>query len=174
METKKSLNEFLETTLDCDDIVQMLLQGGSADGVITTDDEELELYNKHAEQILHKNSYINKPTSGISVDEYHREKTNTWFIPEKYKTIDLENYLVERCPTQHCIDRAMMELKMYEERNLTDILRLFIFLIDYFRENKVVWGVGRGSSVASYILYLIGVHKINSIEYNLDITEFLK
>jgi DNA polymerase III alpha subunit len=42
------------------------------------------------------------------------------------------------------------------------------------RENDIVWGVGRGSSVASYTLYLIGVHKIDSIKYELDINEFLK
>ena len=35
-------------------------------------------------------------------------------------------------------------------------------------------GVGRGSSVASYILYLIGVHRIDSIKYNLDWKEFLR
>jgi DNA polymerase III alpha subunit len=42
------------------------------------------------------------------------------------------------------------------------------------KENKIVWGVGRGSSVASYVLYLIGVHRIDSIKYDLDIREFLK
>ena len=31
------------------------------------------------------------------------------------------------------------------------------------RENNIVWGVGRGSPVASYVLFLIGVHRINSI-----------
>jgi len=34
--------------------------------------------------------------------------------------------------------------------------------------------VGRGSSVASYCLYLLGVHKINSLKFDLDIKEFLK
>jgi DNA polymerase III alpha subunit len=42
------------------------------------------------------------------------------------------------------------------------------------RKNKIVWGVGRGSSVASYVLFLIGIHKVNSLKYNLDIKEFLK
>jgi DNA polymerase III alpha subunit len=48
------------------------------------------------------------------------------------------------------------------------------YLVDAMRENKIVWGVGRGSSVASYVLYLIGVHRIDSIKYDLDIKEFLK
>jgi DNA polymerase III alpha subunit len=38
----------------------------------------------------------------------------------------------------------------------------------------VLWGVGRGSSVASYCLYILGVHKVDSIKYELDIHEFLK
>ena len=42
------------------------------------------------------------------------------------------------------------------------------------RKNSVLWGLGRGSSVASYVLYLLGVHRINSLYYDLDIKEFLK
>jgi len=42
------------------------------------------------------------------------------------------------------------------------------------RKNNLVWGVGRGSSVSSYLLYLIGVHKVDSYKYRLDIKEFLK
>jgi DNA polymerase III alpha subunit len=42
------------------------------------------------------------------------------------------------------------------------------------RSSNIVWGVGRGSSVASYALYLIGIHKIDPIKYNLSINEFFK
>jgi len=42
------------------------------------------------------------------------------------------------------------------------------------RRNNIVWGLGRGSSTASYVLYLLGVHKINSLYYDLSIEEFLK
>ena len=54
------------------------------------------------------------------------------------------------------------------------VLRFLVYFTDTLRDKNIVWGVGRGSSVASYVLYLIGVHRINSIRYNLDITEFLK
>jgi DNA polymerase III alpha subunit len=46
--------------------------------------------------------------------------------------------------------------------------------VETMRVNNIVWGVGRGSSVASYVLYLIGVHKIDSMYYDLDIEEFLR
>ena len=41
-------------------------------------------------------------------------------------------------------------------------------------DKNVLWGVGRGSSVASYALFLIGVHKIDSVKYDLDWREFLR
>jgi DNA polymerase III alpha subunit len=54
------------------------------------------------------------------------------------------------------------------------VLKAMKYLVDTFRENNIVWGVGRGSSVASYALYLIGVHKVDSVKYELPITEFFK
>jgi len=57
---------------------------------------------------------------------------------------------------------------------MEDLLRYMIYLVDFMREHTIVWGVGRGSSVASYVLYLIGVHKIDSIQYGLDWREFLR
>ena len=57
---------------------------------------------------------------------------------------------------------------------MMDLLRFLKYMVDKFRENTILWGVGRGSSVASYCLYLLGVHKINSLKYDLDIKEFLR
>jgi DNA polymerase III alpha subunit len=47
-------------------------------------------------------------------------------------------------------------------------------MVDVMSEKSLVWGVGRGSSTASYVLYLIGVHSINSIKYDIPIEEFFK
>jgi DNA polymerase III alpha subunit len=57
---------------------------------------------------------------------------------------------------------------------MMDMLFFIKYLVDTLRKNKIIWGVGRGSSVASYVLYLIGVHKVDSIKYNLPIEEFFK
>ena len=67
-----------------------------------------------------------------------------------------------------------MELAMYNERGLYPILQVLIYVVDTLRKHNLVWGVGRGSSVASYLLHLSGVHKVDSVKYNLDIKEFLK
>jgi len=63
---------------------------------------------------------------------------------------------------------------MYKERGLYPILQLLIYIMDIMRKNNLVWGVGRGSCVSSYILYLLGVHKVDSHKYKLHIKEFLK
>jgi DNA polymerase III alpha subunit len=82
--------------------------------------------------------------------------------------------VLNQCTTDAELQRVADELMLFQERDLFDLLRWLKYFVDTMRANKVVWGVGRGSSVASYVLYLIGVHKINSMYYDLDISEFLK
>tara|TARA_Y100000389_G_scaffold9972_1_gene9306 strand:+ start:4917 stop:5375 length:459 start_codon:yes stop_codon:yes gene_type:complete len=97
-------------------------------------------------------------------------------IPQHYKELDVEKYihdkLTQRDPDE--IGRVEMELEMYRERGLFPILQLLIYIIDIMRKHNLVWGVGRGSSVSSYLLYILGVHKVDSHKYRLDIKEFLK
>jgi DNA polymerase III alpha subunit len=57
---------------------------------------------------------------------------------------------------------------------MLDLLRVLKYTVDTLKTNSIVWGVGRGSSVASYVLFLLGVHKIDSVKYNLDWREFLR
>ena len=56
---------------------------------------------------------------------------------------------------------------------MLDLLK-YMISVDFMRSNNIVWGVGRGSSVASYVLYLIGVHRVNSIQYDPGLREFLR
>ena len=67
-----------------------------------------------------------------------------------------------------------MELTMFEERGLFPVIQILIYIIETMRKHKLVWGVGRGSSVARYVLYLLGVHKIDSLKHNLDIQRVFK
>jgi DNA polymerase III alpha subunit len=97
-----------------------------------------------------------------------------WFMPEEYKTLNVHNYILTKCATQEETARCAEELAEFEGRDMMNLLRYMIYLVDFMRENNIVWGVGRGSSVASYVLYLIGVHKIDSIKYDLDWREFLR
>jgi len=174
METKTSLNDYAESILTADDAIKLMLEGKSIDGVIIKNKYERELFNTHIEEVLNIERHIAAPTEGIPFKEYHRKKINTWFMPDKYKKIDVRLYLLNLCNTQTETDRVNLEYDMYEERKLINVLRFFVYLVDYLRNNRIVWGVGRGSSVASYILFLIGIHKIDSLAFDLDIEEFLK
>jgi DNA polymerase III alpha subunit len=109
-----------------------------------------------------------------SVDAFHQTKQNSWHMPEEYQQLDIAQWLLDRCTTQQELQRVGQELLLYQERNLFPLLRQLKYLVDTWRTNNVVGGVGRGSSVASYVLYLLGVHRINSIYYDLDIEEFLR
>jgi DNA polymerase III alpha subunit len=115
----------------------------------------------------------------LDVDEktFDGALQSEWFMPDEYKDINVYEYVLGKAETpcpQHVQDRIWQEMEAYGERDMHNLLRYMIYLIDFMRENNIVWGVGRGSSVASYVLYLIGVHKINSIQFDLDWTEFLR
>ena len=98
-----------------------------------------------------------------------------WFMPDEYKELDVVAHIYSLCPgDDEPFHRVNEELAEFQRREMFDLLRYMIYLVDFMRENNIVWGVGRGSSVASYVLYLIGVHRINSIKYNLDWREFLR
>jgi hypothetical protein len=97
-----------------------------------------------------------------------------WFMPEEYRNFDIVDFLLSQTQNEEQYQRVITELELYIQYNMLEVLIYIKYLVDTMRTNKIVWGVGRGSSVASYVLYLIGIHKIDSIKYNLDIHEFLK
>ena len=109
-----------------------------------------------------------------TVEEFDRILQRNWRMPKEYKDLDIAEYVLGLCKEEHELQRVGEELILYQERDLFDLLRYLKYLIDTLRKNNIVWGVGRGSSVASYVLFLIGVHKIDSLYYNLNIDEFLK
>ena len=95
-------------------------------------------------------------------------------MPEEYKNIDIAKWVLDQCTADTELQRAGEELIEFQNRDMFPLLRYCKYLVDTMRKNNVVWGVGRGSSVSSYVLYLIGIHRINSLQYDLSIDEFLK
>lgn len=110
----------------------------------------------------------------VSPEEFDRLCQERWYMPEEYQTMDIASWVLDQCQTQEQLQRCGEELLLYQERNLLDLLKYLKYFVDTMRANNVTWGVGRGSSVASYVLYLIGIHRIDSMYYDLDIQEFLK
>lgn len=109
-----------------------------------------------------------------TLEEFDRRNQRHWHMPDDYLSLDIAKWVLDQCQTGVELQRVGEELLLYQERDLFPLLQYLKYLVDTMRANDVVWGVGRGSSVASYVLYLIGVHKIDSIYYDLSITEFLK
>jgi DNA polymerase III alpha subunit len=120
-------------------------------------------------------NFIEPYETHFEVSGYDQASQSIWNMPEEYKTLDIEAWIWKQCPPwdpQHT--RVQEELEAYKARNMLDLLRWLKFFVDTCSKENVLWGVGRGSSVASYVLYLIGVHAIDSIKYNLDWQEFLR
>jgi len=112
--------------------------------------------------------------SGDSIEFFDEANQCTWFMPDEYQKFPIHEWLYEQCSTEEERIRVDEELTLFIQHGMFDLLFYLKYLVDTMRANNIVWGVGRGSSVASYVLYLLGIHKVNSIKYNLDIHEFLK
>lgn len=151
----------MERKVEINDIIKSFMIGNHPSGIIVSDDVKND-YSKNDE-------LISNPI--VFVDEY---SPDIWFTPQEYQDIDVETFLFDKCKDEVSKLRTSQELELYKEKELYPLLQFMIYLVEYMRENGFVWGAGRGSSVSSYILYLIGVHKIDSLKYNLSIDEFLK
>ena len=163
-----------EIILDDKAVFNLLYEGVDLNNVKCKRSEDLEIYNSIVDEYDLNMSKLQFTSSTENKEKFIQKCLNNWFIPEKYKNINPYNYIRELVKTQEEIDRVELEIEMFDERNMKNVLRFIIFFVDFMRENNIVWGVGRGSSVASYCLYLLGVHKVNSLHHDLDIKEFLK
>ncbi len=110
----------------------------------------------------------------VDIELFDWGQQNNWHMPEDYKNLDITKFVLDKCTTEPELQRVGTELLMFQERNMLDLLKYLKYFVDTMRNKQIVWGLGRGSSVASYVLYLIGVHKIDSLYYDLPIEEFLK
>jgi DNA polymerase III alpha subunit len=110
----------------------------------------------------------------MTVEQFDNKMQSNWLMPEQYKTMDIAQYVLNQCQGEAELQRAGEELLLFQERDMFVLLRYLKYLVDTMRENNIVWGVGRGSSVASFVLFLLGIHRINSLYYDLSIDEFLK
>jgi len=160
------------STFSASTIVDNISAGCSTENIfVDVLTPDIEQYNK----LVPKNERI-------IVKENLDELSFVWNIPEEYKTLDVIGYVADRLLSlegpggditlqeQRCAD----ELKLYKKLGLFDTLRTLIYIINILEEKNIVWGVGRGSSVSSYVLYIIGAHDVDSFSYNLNIEEFLR
>ena len=167
-------NQYGEPIVNCSDLMELVYQGYDINKV-RVNDERVEKYNSVVEQLALDWPTIQKLTDiDISVEDYDRALQSDWYMPEEYKQMNVEEHVRNLTNTPEEKIRVEEELILYRKYNVLNVLKFLVYLIDIMRSNNIVWGVGRGSSVSSYVLYLLGVHKVDSIKYGLDITDFLK
>ena len=134
-----------------------------------------EQFNTSADSLYSEGprlSKIEKPN--VSVQEFDDANQAQWNMPDEYKSLDVAKWILDQCADDTELQRCGKELLMFQERGLLDLLRFLKYFVDTMKENNIVMGLGRGSSVSSFVLYKLGVHKINSIYYDLDVEEFLR
>ncbi len=179
------LSKYNEIVVDENDLVEAFLQGEQPKMVTMENVKTIDKYN-HLCSLFLFDDHIDIETPAISNDKYNYKNADNWWMPDEYKTLDIEQYLYTKvcgelqiAPSDFVNNsskwiRVEQELHEFKERSLLPLLQYMVYFVDTMRENNIVWGVGRGSSVASYVLYLIGVHKIDSIKYELNHKEFFR
>ena len=153
-----------------DALIELLYKGiKPEEALYPKDDEEVKLFNEFAYENFDDDKYM-FPDKLKTIEE----RKHDWFYPKSYDEIVLEDYFLNLCNNDIEKDRVKLELKMFLERDMEKFLRFCIFFSDEMKKNNWVVGVGRGSSCACYLLYLLKIHLVNPLKYNLDIKEFLK
>ena len=156
------------------DLVSMIMSGATIEslkGMLVESGVNLETASAYLEQVPELVEYA---FTDMTVEEFDAMKQNSWHMPDEYRHMDIAEYILGLCDSDARLQRCGEELLLFQERNLFDLLRYLKYLVDTLKANHMIWGVGRGSSVASYVLYLLGVHRIDSIFYDLDAREFLR
>lgn len=159
------------------DLFDLVMQGHDVynmhdliiDDTVDTAALDLSLSTAHAVHSWHRPC-----DDSVTMTDFDRTMQSRWHMPDQYQHLDIAEHVLSKCKNDAELQRAGQELLLYQERGLFNLLRYLKYLVDTMTQHGLVWGVGRGSSVASFVLYLLGVHRVNSLYYDLDPTEFLR
>ena len=167
-------NEFGELIFGESDVVDLIMQGRDAsvfDGMIvdgTVNIDAIQALLASPPKFKREESHDCTPA------EWHARQQAIWHMPQEYQQLDIAAHVLGLCTGEAELQRCGHELLMYQQRDLFNLLRYLKYLVDVMTKHQIIWGVGRGSSVASFVLYKLGVHRIDSLHYDLDISEFLR
>ena len=172
----RSTDQWGNVLFDSEGLVDLLMRGNELSSELTAlDSPGVAKFNALCKELDHPEDAVSiYTTPDVEVADWDAAYQNNWFTPEPYASLDVLEWLAAKCETEAQLNRIAEEWALFEERDMIPVLRCLIYLVESFRERGVVWGVGRGSSVASYALYLIGIHKVDSLAFDLDVREFLK
>jgi DNA polymerase III alpha subunit len=168
-------NNFGQIVFDAQDLSDLIMQGhdlASMRNLLVDQSVNVDLMPK--DLIQHWPDWRTPDSESQTPAEFHKQQQSQWHMPPEYLNMDIAAHVLGLCDTEDQLQRCGAELLLFQERDLFDLLRYLKYLVDVMQQNHIVWGVGRGSSVASYVLYKLGVHRIDSMYYDLDPVEFLR
>jgi len=167
------IDEYGQSVYDDDDIFESLMRDEfkyDQPGPFLVQNSNIDATNR----LLGYNAFIKYEKSDISVQAFDELNQAKWFMPDVYKEMDIAKHILELCDNDAELQRCGQELILYQDRGLFDLLRYLTFFVNTMEKHNIIWGVGRGSSVASFILYKLRIHRINSMFYGLEIEDFLR
>lgn len=171
------MDDLGRVVMTSDGLSELVMRQQPISGLLSEECDDTIKYNKYSQNLTNDGLILyTDEIANQTAEEFDSTATLSWNTPKEYQITDeeLAIWLFERCSGDLEYDRVLLELNMYEERGLYPLLKHLIYLVENFRKNGIVWGVGRGSSVSSFVLYLIGIHKVDPIKYELNIKDFLK
>jgi len=160
-----------EVVFKYDGLLKLARDGHNFHNYLVQPNEYIDLYNRFSVNKLE--SYAENEDDEIPSTYYD------WNTPEPFLQLDVEQLCAARLiefglDNDHYIERLSIELEEMNKRNMFALLKHLIYIRKQFVDNKIVWGVGRGSSCASLVMFLIGVNKIDPVLYNIPVSEFLR
>ena len=173
MAAKTKINDHGDVIFSEEDVIELLYTDPDFD-ISKLYFDSIDKYSDSLKELGIDLPVINTAPKRPKPEIFDKANCDNWHMPEKYYQINVLQWLLDKCQNDEEKMRVQTEYDLFEKKDFIRVLQFLIYFIDTLRANNIVWGVGRGSSVASFCLFLIGVHKINPLLYNLDITEFLR
>lgn len=157
-------------------VLDLLLRGVKPNQLrVLEQDEDIRLFNGAVADHDQIKEYANEPVK-LKFD---------WQLPPEYFDLNVEEHVsvvfgerlsalaYSSTQVEAAINRVAQELAEFDRRGLTNLLRTIIYVLDKFKETGQVYGVGRGSSCASFVLFLLGLHVVDPIKYDIPLEEFM-
>lgn len=167
-------NQLHQIVLSEDDLLEVFYRGQQVNSLVVDDSGWVQKFNRNCAEFGLPFVIEWAVERDVDPAEFVQENLSKWYMPAEYHQMDMQEYLLSKCTSPAAIQRVRQELAEFERRDMMNVLRWLKYFVDTMRANNMVWGVGRGSSVSSYVLFLMDVHRVDSLKYNLDIKEFLK
>lgn len=143
---------------------KLLLQGKTLEGITAFESDLVTKFNRYSHYKINTNNSTFDPK---------------WITPEPYCSLDLTDKCIEQLHLLNLWNepyqvRVSEELAFIEEHKLENFIRAVFWICTIMDQHNLIRGVGRGSSCASLVLYLLDIHCVDPVKYDIPYTEFFR